>query len=189
MKTEYKQLKPYLLLWSTQTLSALGSGMTSYALVLWLYLRTGSALQTALLSVCSYAPYVLMSIFAGALSDRWDKKRTMLVCDLLAAASTVAVLALIRTDTLLPWHLYVLNAVNGLMNTVQQPAAEVAATLLIPRELYQQTSGLRSFSQALNSILTPVLATALFAFAGIGWVIAVDLTTFGAAFLLSLIHI
>lgn len=183
MKTNYKQLKPYLLLWSTQTLSALGSGMTSYALVLWLYLHTGSALQTALLSVCSYAPYVIMSIFAGALSDRWGKKRTMLVCDLLAAATTVTVLVLIRTDALLPWHLYVLNALNGLMNTVQQPAGEVAATLLIPRELYQQTSGLRSFSQSLNSILTPVLATALFAFAGIGWVIAVDLTTFGIAFL------
>lgn len=182
MKTEYKRLKPYLLLWSTQTLSALGSGMTSYALVLWLYLRTGSALQTALLSICSYAPYVAMSIFAGALSDRWDKKRTMLVCDLLAAATTVAVLALIRADALLPWHLYVINAVNGLMNTVQQPAGEVAATLLIPKELYQQTSGLRSFSQSLNSILTPVLATALFAFGGMGWVVAVDLTTFGIAF-------
>ena len=61
-----KSLKPYLLLWSTQSLSGLGSGMTSYALVLWLYLRTGSALGTALLSVCSYAPYVAMSIFAGA---------------------------------------------------------------------------------------------------------------------------
>lgn len=183
MKTEYKQLKPYLLLWGTQTLSALGSGMTSYALVLWLYLRTGSALQTALLSVCSYAPYVVMSVFAGALSDRWDKKRTMLVCDLLAAATTVAVLALIRADALLPWHLYAINAVNGLMNTVQQPAGEVAATLLIPKGLYQQTSGLRSLSQSLNSILTPVLATALFAFGGMGWVIAVDLATFGAAFL------
>lgn len=183
MNKKYTQLKPYLLLWSTQTLSALGSGMTSYALVLWLYLRTGSALQTALLSVCSYAPYVVMSVFAGALSDRWDKKRTMLVCDLLAAATTVAVLILIRTESLLPWHLYLLNALNGLMNTVQQPAGEVAATLLIPKELYQQTSGLRSFSQSLNSILTPVLATALFAFAGIGWVIAVDLTTFGIAFL------
>lgn len=182
MKIEYKRLKPYLLLWSTQTLSALGSGMTSYALVLWLYLRTGSALQTALLSICSYAPYVVMSVFAGALSDRWDKKRTMLVCDLLAAATTVAVLALIRADALLPWHLYVINAVNGLMNTVQQPASEVAATLLIPKGLYQQTSGLRSFSQSLNSILTPVLATALFAFGGMGWVIAVDLTTFGIAF-------
>lgn len=180
---KYTQIKPYLLLWSTQTLSALGSGMTSYALVLWLYLRTGSALQTALLSVCSYAPYVVMSVFAGALSDRWNKKRTMLACDLLAAATTVTVLMLIRAGALLPWHLYVLNALNGLMNTVQQPAGEVAATLLIPKELYQQTSGLRSLSQSLNSILTPVLATALFAFAGIGWVIAVDLATFGIAFL------
>ena len=68
MKT--KQLRAYILLWSTQSLSTLGSSMTSYALVLWLYLRNGSALGTAMLSVCSYAPYVIMSIFAGALSER-----------------------------------------------------------------------------------------------------------------------
>ena len=187
MKT--KQLKPYLMLWSTQTLSALGSGMTSYALVLWLYLRSGSALKTALLSVCSYAPYVVMSIFAGALSDRWNKKRTMLVCDLLAALSTVIVFVLIRTDSLTAWHLYVLNALNGLMNTIQQPASEVAATLLIPKGYYQKTSGLRSFSQSLNSILTPILATALFAFAGMDWVIVVDLSTFALAFLMLLLFI
>lgn len=188
-KKKIKQLKPYFLLWGTQSLSALGSGMTGYALVLWLYLHTGSALETALLSVCSYAPYVLMSIFAGALSDRWNKKRTMLVCDLLAALSTVAVFALIRTDLLVPWHLYLLNALNGLMNTIQQPAAEVAATLLIPKEEYQRTSGLRSFSQSLNSILTPVLATALFAFAGMEVVIAFDLATFALAFVTLLFFI
>lgn len=142
-----KQLRTYLLLWSTQAFSALGSGMTSYALVLWLYLRSGSALGTALLSVCSYAPYVVMSIFAGALTDRWDKRRTMLVCDLLAALSTAAVFWLIRADALRAWHLYLLNALNGLMNTIQQPAGEVAATLLVPRDCYQKTSGLRSFSQ------------------------------------------
>ena len=71
MNISNKELRPYLLLWSTQSLSTLGSSMTSYALVLWAYLQSGSALQTALLTVCSYAPYVLMSIFAGALSDRW----------------------------------------------------------------------------------------------------------------------
>lgn len=184
-----KQLKPYLMLWSTQTLSALGSGMTSYALVLWLYLRSGSALGTALLSVCSYAPYVVMSIFAGALSDRWDKKRTMLACDFAAALSTVIVLILIKTDGLFPWHLYVLNALNGLMNTIQQPASEVAATLLIPRECYQQTSGLRSLAQSLNSILTPILATTLFTFAGMDLVIAFDLLTFAVAFLTLLLFI
>lgn len=183
------QLKSYLLLWSTQALSALGSGMTSYALVLWLYLKNGSALETALLSVCSYAPYVVMSIFAGALSDRWNKKLTMLVCDLIAAASTVAVFALIRADSLSAWHLYILNALNGLMNTIQQPASEVAATILIPKEYYQKTSGLRSFSQSLNSILTPILATALFAFGGIDTVIAFDLVTFAVAFAVLLLLI
>ena len=184
-----KQLKPYLMLWSTQAFSALGSGMTSYALILWLYLRSGSALKTALLSVSSYAPYVIMSIFAGALSDRWNKKRTMLVCDLLAALSTVIVFLLIKADALSAWHLYALNAINGLMNTIQQPASEVAATLLIPKGYYQKTSGLRSFSQSLNSILTPILATALFAFAGIYLVIAIDLMTFAIAFITLLLFI
>ena len=184
-----KQLRAYILLWSTQSLSTLGSSMTSYALVLWLYLRNGSALGTAMLSVCSYAPYVIMSIFAGALSDRWNKKRTMLVCDLAAACSTVAIFLLIKADALQPWHLYVLNALNGLMNTIQQPASEVAATLLIPEAYYQKTSGLRSLSQSMNSILTPILATALFTFAGVDLVIVFDLTTFTAAFLTLLLFI
>lgn len=188
---KYKSLKPYLLLWGTQSLSSLGSAMTGYALILWLYRQSGSALETAMLSICSYAPYVLVSIFAGALSDRWDKKRTMLVCDLLAAVSTVVVLVLLKNGLLVPWHIYVLNAVNGLMNTVQQPASDVAATLLVPPEYYQKTSGLRSFSSSLNTILHPVIASALFGFFGMGMVIAVDLATFAIAFatLLFFIHI
>ncbi len=188
-KLNIKSLRPYLLLWSTQSLSALGSSMTGYALVLWLYRESGSALETALLSVCSYVPYVLMSIFAGALSDRWDKKRTMLICDLLAAVSTVGVLVLLKTGQLAPWHMYLLNAVSGLMNTVQQPASEVAATLLVPKEHYQRTSGLRSLSGSLNTLLHPVLASALFAFSGMDLVIAVDLATFSLAFLTLLFFI
>ncbi len=178
-----KNLKTYILLWSTQSLSELGSGMTSYALILWLYLDSGSALKTALLSICSYAPYVAMSIFAGSLTDRLNKKKTMLICDLIAAIGTVTALVLIKTDSLQTWHLYIINAVNGLMNTVQQPASEVAATMLIPKKYYQKTSSMRSFSQSLNSILTPIIATALFSFSGIGLVIAIDLVTFCAAFL------
>ena len=56
MKNSIKELKTFLILWSTQSLSQLGSSMTGFALTLWLYQRTGSALQTALLSICSYAP-------------------------------------------------------------------------------------------------------------------------------------
>ncbi|MBR2288920.1 MAG: MFS transporter [Clostridia bacterium] len=177
------ELKTFYILWSTQALSQLGSTMTSFALTLWLYQATGSALRTALLSICSYAPYVLLSVFAGALSDRWDKKKTMLVCDALAAMSTVAVFLLLRLGILVPWHLYLLNALNGLMNTVQSPASDVAITLITPRKYYQRASGLRSFSSSLTSILHPVLATALYALGGMNLVIAVDLSTFAVAFL------
>lgn len=183
MKNNIKELKTFLILWSTQSLSQLGSAMTGFALTLWLYEKTGSALQTALLAVCSYVPYVVMSIFAGALSDRWDKKKVMLVCDTLAACCSVAVLVLLKADLLRPVHMYLLNAVTGLMNTVQQPASDVAMTMITPKEYYQKTSGLRSFSSSLVTILHPVFATALYAFAGMDLVIYVDLTTFAIAFL------
>ena len=79
-----------------------------------------------------------MSIFAGALTDRFDKKKTMLVCDVLAVLCTVVVFGLFNTNRLMVWHLYALNAISGLMNTVQQPASEVAMTLIIPEKYYQR---------------------------------------------------
>ncbi len=182
MKKTIHELKSFLILWSTQSISQLGSSMTSYALTLWLYEQTGSSLSTAALTICSYAPYVLMSILAGALTDRFNKKKIMLTCDAFAAACTVAVLLLFRTGTLAVWHLYLLNAVSGLMNTVQQPASDVAMTLIIPKEHYQKTGGLRSFSRSLISILNPLIATALYSLLGLEIVIAVDLISFTVAF-------
>ena len=181
-KNELRELKNFLILWSTQSVSQLGSSITAFALTLWLYEKTGSSLSTAALTICSYAPYVLMSIFAGALTDRFDKKKTMLVCDVLAVFCTIVVFGLHSTNRLLVWHLYVLNAISGLMNTVQQPASEVAMTIIIPEKYYQQTSGLRSLSRSLISILNPLIATALYSFVGLNGAIAVDIGSFVVAF-------
>ena len=137
---KHNALRDFYILWSTQSLSQLGSSITSFALTLWLYEKTGSSLDTATLAICSYAPYVVMSIFAGALTDRFDKKKTMLVCDTMAALSTLIVFMLYRTDTLAVWHLYAINVFSGLMNTVQQPASEVTMTLVVPKESYQKLS-------------------------------------------------
>jgi len=181
-KNELFQLKDFLILWSTQSISQLGSSITAFALTLWLYEQTGSSLSTAALTICSYAPYVLMSIFAGALTDRFDKKKTMLVCDVFAVICTLTVFALFRTNRLMVWHLYALNAISGLMNTVQQPASEVAMTLIVPEEYYQKTSGLKSLSRSLISILNPLIATALYSFVGLNGVIALDVGSFVIAF-------
>lgn len=186
---DLREIRSYLLLWFTQMISGLGSAMTSYALVIWSYTQEGSALQTALLMVCSYAPYVICSIFAGALSDRWNKKKTMLGCDALAALSTLAVLLLLKSDALRIWHLYIINIISGLMNTVQQPASEVATTALLPREFYQKVGGMRYLSSSLNSILTPVITTAILGLWGIDTVIAIDLISFAIAFVVLLLFI
>ena len=178
-----KKLRDFYILWSTESLSQLGSAATAYALTVWLYQNTGSALDTAGLRICTYAPYMLMSIFAGALTDRFDKKKTMLICDLLSAIMTAVVFILYRTDSLALWHLYAINAFSGLMNTVQQPASEVAYALTVPKEYYQKTSGLQSLSRSLITIGNPLIATALYGLLGLEAVIAVDLLTFSIAFL------
>lgn len=183
------EMRAFLLLWLTQAFSGLGSAMTGYCLVIWSYSQKGSALMTSLLMVCSYAPYVLFSIFAGALSDRWDKKKTMLICDTIAAATTVAMVVLLQNDMLQIWHLYLINVVNGLMNTVQQPASEVAVTRLLPRKYYQRVGGLRYLSNSVNSILTPIIATAVLGLAGMGAVVVFDLFSFVTAFLVLLFAI
>ena len=183
MKNRIHELRDFYILWSTQSLSQLGSAMTSFALTLWLYEKTGSALGTAALRICTYAPYVLMSIFAGALSDRFDKKKTMLICDLTAALTTAAVFVLYRTGSLRVWHLYMINAVSGLMNTVQQPASEVAYTMLVPKEYYQKTSGLQSLSRSLITVGSPLIAAAVYGLGGLPAAILMDLGTFAAAFL------
>lgn len=188
-KNELFELRDFLILWSTQSVSQLGSSITTFALTLWLYEKTGSSLSTAALTICSYAPYVLMSIFAGALTDRFDKKKTMLGCDVFAVICTIMVFILFRTDRLMVWHLYVLNAISGLMNTVQQPASEVAMTLIIPEQYYQKTSGLRSLSRSLISILNPLIATALYSFAGLNGVVAFDVGSFMVAFVALLFFI
>lgn len=177
-----KEIRNFGILWLTQSFSALGSSMTNFALILWSYQERGSALTTALLTVCSYAPYVLMSIFAGALSDRWNKKATMLICDSFAAICTVGVWLLFAAGRLEIWHLYVLNALNGLMNTIQRPAADVTITLVTPEKYYQMASGMRSFSDSVVNILTPVIAVALMTLVNLQAVILFDLTTFAVAF-------
>lgn len=185
----FKMMRKYLLLWSTQALSQLGSSMTSFALTIWVYEKTGSALQSSLLMICSYAPYVLVSIFAGALSDKWNKKKTMLICDFIAAIMTFSVLTLLITEMLKPWHIYLINVVTGLMNTVQQPASEIMTSLVTPKDCYQKASGLNSLSRSLISILSPIIATSIYSFFGINIVCVFDLTTFFAAFITLLFFI
>ena len=176
-------LKMFILLWITQAFSSLGSSMTSFALVIWSYEEKKSALTTSLLTICSYAPYVILSIFAGTLSDKFNKKKVMLMCDSIAALSSVVVLVLLHVGQLKIYHLYILNAINGFMNSIEQPASDVATSLLVKEKYYQKVSGMKSLTNSITTLLTPIIATCFLTFAGTDIVIAFDLLTFIVAFI------
>jgi len=175
------ELRDFLILWATQAVSFLGTSMTSFALIIWSYETYGSALVTALISVCSYTPYVLLSMFAGALSDKWNKKYVILICDSAAAVGTAVILFMVWTESLRIWHLYLINGFNGFMNTFQKPASDVAVSLVTPKKYYQKAGGLMTLSSSMVNILTPSLGTALLALAGMETVLLFDLAAFAVA--------
>ena len=181
-----KQLHSFLLLWGSQTVSQLGTAMTDYAIIIWVYSQKGTASSVTLLTVCSFLPTIFLRFLAGSMVDRWNKKRIMLIADLLAACGTLAVFVLHSAEVLEIWHLYVINFLLSLMNAFQEPASFVAVSMLVPKEHYARAGGLQGFGGAAISILAPALGALLLAYGGLEMVLIVDLATFAIAFLVLL---
>ncbi len=177
------QLRPFLWLWASQSVSEMGTAMTNYALVIWAYEQTGTAASLTGLTLCSFLPTILFRFIAGAVADRWNKKTILLISDLFAACGSLFILFLFTSASLTVMWLYGINFLLSLMNAFQVPAAYVATSLLVPREFYAKTGGLQAASGALISILSPVLGSVLLSFGGLEAVLAVDLGTFAVAFL------
>lgn len=177
-----KNFRRYIIFWLSQSISQLGSSMTGFALILWIFGLNGSAMTVSLLTFFWYVPNIILSLFSGAVVDRFSKKKLMLITDSISAVCSVAVLALNATGGLEVWHIYLVNFVIGAMNAFQAPASSVATGQLVPKERIAQVSGMNSFASNLNTVVSPVLAAALFAFGGLRLILAVDLASFVFAF-------
>lgn len=180
MKT-ITELKSFLTLWLSQSASSLGTAMTEYALTVWVYQQKGTAMSLTLLTLCTFLPTILLRFVAGALADRWDKMRIMLLSDAVAACGTLTILVLHRASALEAWHLYVINFLLSCMNAFQIPASYVAMSLLIPERHYAKAGSLQSASGAITSIAAPALGSLVYAASGLDAVLAIDLMTFGIA--------
>ena len=186
-----ESLKRYIILWVSQSISQLGSSMTAFALILWTYEQTGSALSVSIMSFCNSVPYILISIFVGAFVDNHRKKTVMLAADSIAALASLLILAFSMAGTLLAGHIYIFNAVVGTTTAFQQPASSVAIAKIVPKNKLANISGMNSFSSNLIVVFSPMLAAVLFSVGGLPLILLFDLLSFAAAFcvLLFLIRI
>lgn len=176
------KLRNFILFWLSQSVSELGSSMTAFALIIWAYTKTNSAMAVSLMTFFSYLPYILVSVFAGPFIDKHNKKSIMLLCDGGAALCSVAVLILVFSGKLEIYYIYIVNFVIGLMNSFQSPAESVAVGMLVEDDFYSRASGMNSFSESLLMVFTPVIASFVMSFAGLQGVIIIDLCTFIFAF-------
>ncbi len=171
-------MRAFLIVWFGQVISMLGSAMTTFALTIWAYEITGSATALALVSFFSFGPAILFSPVAGALVDRWNRKLVMMLSDLGAGVSTIAVFILYSTGNLQIWHLYVAGAVSGVFAVFQWPAYSAAISTMLPKDQYARASGLLGLADSASNVFAPIFATALLVIIGISGVMIIDIVTF-----------
>ena len=168
----------YMIFWSSQAVSQFGSALTGYALIIWAYENTHSAMAVSLLTFCTYLPYIITSIFAGTFVDRYSKKTIMVLADTVAALCTLSLLVSSRTMGLNIFLVYGVNLIIGFSNAFQAPASAAAIGTMVPKEDYEKVSGLLSFSDNLITMTSPMLAGMLYSFAGLPFIMVLDLGTF-----------
>jgi MFS transporter, DHA3 family, macrolide efflux protein len=173
-----------------QAVSILASGMTSFALSIWVFQKTSSATSLGIMQTAFTLPYLLIIPLAGVMVDRYNRKLMMAVSDLTAALGTLAILVLLITDNLQVWHFYLVNIIIGLGNAFQWPAYSAAITTMVPKEQYGRANGMMSFVHGGPSIVAPLLAGALLPIIKLEGILLIDIATFILAVgALMLVHI
>lgn len=179
----------YLLFWLSQAISKLGSMMTGYALIIWSYMHTKSVMSVSLLIFFIFAPRALVSIFIGKFIDKYSKKNIIVITDTISALCTLVVVILMFTNRLTINHKYIINVILGIMEGIQFPASAVAIGILVPKHKYGKIGGLISITENLNTVLFPMLATAIMGFAGIEGILLFDIASFLFAILILIFFI
>jgi DHA3 family macrolide efflux protein-like MFS transporter len=144
----------------------------------WVYLETGSVTPLALVVLFSTLPHLVIAPFAGALVDRWDRRKAMILSDSGAAACTAVIAVLLYTESLEIWHIYITSFVTSCFSTFQWPAYTAATTLLVPKRHLARAAGMVQTAQSASNILSPILAGILIVTIKIWGVLAIDIATF-----------
>jgi len=168
----------FSLVWLGQFVSIIGSSMTRFGLTIWAWEITGRATALALVGLFSLVPMLLLSPIAGAVVDRWSRKKIMILGDLVAGASTVFLLVLFLLGKMEIWHIYLVSAIGGAGEAFQRPAYMAAISTMIPKKHYGRAQGMVGMVESATGIVAPVLAGALLGFIGIDGIMFIDIATF-----------
>ena len=186
-RTITKGMRTFIVIWSGQLVSIIGSGLTGFALGVWIYQETGSVTLFAMNMLAFAIPSLLVSPIAGVVVDRWNRRWVMILSDTGAGLATLAIAILYITGNLQVWNIILATAVNAAFSTFQWPAYSAVTTVLVPKEQLGRAGGMVQIGEAISQLLAPAVAGILFVTIGLGGVIVIDFATYLFAVLTLLI--
>jgi DHA3 family macrolide efflux protein-like MFS transporter len=170
-------MRGFRMLWAGQVVSLLGSGLASFALGVWVYERTGSVMQYAVIFLLALLPGIVMFPVAGMAADRFSRRAILLLCDAAGIACMATLATLYAADALRPWDIYLTTSVASVMGAFQLPAFMSSVPLLVQKKDIDRANGLVTLAQA-SPLIAPLTAGFLLTEIKLDGIIVVDAVSF-----------
>ncbi len=170
--------RDFSLLWLAGLVSVAGDWVLLTALPYFVYVQTGSTLATAGMTVAELAPATVLSSVAGVFVDRWDRRRVLVLCNLVQAAVVSALLLATQGQL---WVVYVVAATQSVAASFAGPAESALLPTLVPRDLLVEANAMNVLNNRLGRLAGVPLGAALLSWRGLDVVVVVDVVTFVAA--------
>ena len=170
-------MRRFFTLWAGQAFSLLGSALVQWALMFWVAVTTASPLDLAIAGAMGLLPQVFLSPFAGAYVDRHDRKKVMLLADLLTALGTLILMLLFVAQAIALWHIFIVMFFRSAMQAFHWPAMQASTALMVPKDHLARITGLNQSVMGLTSIMGPALGAFLYVALPMYLVLGMDVVT------------
>lgn len=168
----------FMLLWSGEFISAIGSGLTSFGLSVYVFRQTGSAASMGLVTLLAFLPTLLFSVPAGVLADKYDRRLLMMIGDGFSALGIVYILTCMLQGEAKLYQICVGVFVSAVFSSLLEPSYRATVTDLLTKEEYSKASGLVSIAGSARYLISPVLAGILLSVSDIRLLFVIDISTF-----------
>lgn len=187
MKNQKSNFSKFMLLWTGELISAVGSGLTSFGLGVYVFQQTGSAGNMALVTLLAFLPTLLLSVPAGVLADRYDRRLLMMLGDGCSALGILYIMLCMMRGKAALWQICVGVFISSTFSALLEPSYRATITDLLTKEEYSRASGMVSLAGSARYLISPVLAGVLLAVSNMKLLLILDIctffpTVFGAAF-------
>lgn len=174
-KSNYRK---FLLLWSGELISAIGSGLTSFGLGVYVFQKTGSAASMALVALLAFLPTLLLSAPAGVLADRYDRRLLMMAGDGLSALGLIYILACMLSGGAKLYQICTGVFISSVFSSLLEPSYRATVTDLLTEGEYSRASGMVSIAGSARYLFSPLIAGMLLTVADVKLLLVIDISTF-----------